>query len=155
MGKDYSFNIFDASANKPGHSLKKPPIKAKEETPSLSLQPESAIQLPPPHIPSEEELLEIFKKIYSMRDDLEKKFESFYEKSGFSPKELESFFSNPNNFSIEKWEKLQSMRESLENKIQTFVGVPVKSAKNKSKTASAKERKGKTIGARKKWIPMR
>lgn len=96
-------------------------------------------------------------QMHVMSADIEKKLSGVYDKSGRSREELTNYLENPNNFTKTQWERMESIRESLREKVYAAIGK--KKAKkiedDKKKAKMDKNRKGKTLGSRKGWMPMR
>jgi hypothetical protein len=64
---------------------------------------------------------------------------------------------NPNNFTSEEWERVQKERQKLLNSLKTEqeLKAPEKGElKPEQATKLNKERRSKTIGARRNWISM-
>jgi hypothetical protein len=101
------------------------------------------------------ELEELFAKMYAMKDDLDAKLNKVGELVGMSTKEISSYLNNPNNFSPAQWEKMQADRKKVEQQLYLGMGQEVKEKKAKKVLEKkAKERRGKMIGSRKKWLQM-
>jgi len=105
------------------------------------------------------ELTQTLEKISKMRRDLEKKLEDLYEQSGMSREQLQSYMENPQNVGTPMWDRIQQRREELSEKLSGMIGAEEKIRATAKKTQEAdkitKNRKGKTLGNRKKWIPIR
>lgn len=172
MAKKEEYNIFDHARKTLGNKDKVKqtphpltPDKTREKTKPPSPPPPP----PPPPSPPPNPILprpelpimrnmgvqEMLDRIRFMEDDLQKKMDKICELSGMSQKEIESFIENPNNFRPGYWKRAQLQKEQLEEKLYNALGLKAK--KNiikKKKVKLAKERKGKTLGARKGWMPM-
>jgi hypothetical protein len=73
-----------------------------------------------------------------------------------TPQQFNDYLDNPKNFSPREWEIVQKNKHLLEEKVWDVVGLELKPATGpKRRENLAGERKGKTLGARKKWIPMK
>lgn len=110
-----------------------------------------------PKIPPDNETQEMIAKIRTMQADLQSRFDVLYKKSGKTPEQLMEYLNNPKNFLPKDWEFIQKHKQVLENRVWDVVGEELKPVKNKIRTRANldDERKGKTLGARKKWLPMR
>ena len=101
------------------------------------------------------EVQEIFARMWRMQQEIQEKIDLIYEKTGMTRSKIESYLSNSNNFNPGVWDSLQKNIESLEQKIWSTVGKDVKKRSvDKKQQKLSKERKGKTLGGRKKWISM-
>lgn len=150
MKEEKPFNIFDAAG------------KQKKPTPKKAAPPKKEIPTPPIQKPAGNESLpstatveEMMKQMEKMRDDIRAKFEEVCSKGGVNPKQLGKFVEVFQ--STEAYQTMEKARLELEDKINSAVGIVVKmSSKEKKVTEKMdKDRKGKTLGTRKKWIPMR
>lgn len=99
---------------------------------------------------------EEFEKINKMRDELMVKLDEVYKKGGITYDEIERFLNNPQNFTEKQWKLLQEQREMYQEKLNALVGKKNSEKRDKSlKKKTSEERSRKTLGSRKKWIPMR
>lgn len=97
----------------------------------------------------------MLKKLRDMDDDLQQRMDKIAELSGMSPREVKRFIENPDNFPPEEWSRMQRKRDDLEKQIYSGIGIEYqKQIMKKKKKKIAKERRGKTLGARKGWIQM-
>lgn len=142
MEKQHPFNIFGSSKESTGKKPAKthpPPANVQQKTPTETIQSVNAT----------------IKKIFEMQEELKTKLEDIYEKTGLSRKEIEDFLKNPKNFPPGKWEQIQKDRALLEEKIQAIIGVDKKHVAKQEESKLSKDRKGKLLGGRKNWIPIR
>lgn len=164
MEKEHS-NIFDAAKKIAEKGTQKSSFPSRPSLASKPKSPAKPTPRPEPVKPAapvakepvlDPETEKIFEQMFKMRDELQNRLGDFYEKTGFSASEVEKFFNNPNNFTQEKWAKIQRDRSELEKKIYNVLGVEVKLQKQKvEKEQTSKERKAKSLGMRKNWIPIR
>lgn len=92
------------------------------------------------------------KKISEMQDyadRVEKQIEEVYRVTGWSRERLETYFSNPNNFTLADWERVNKERKELAAKMN----LP-QDDKN-ALLDQSKQRRKKGVGARRNWLPMR
>lgn len=145
MNKESPFNIFSAS------------VKKKTSADPAPIQPEPIPSPPATHKKTQidPEITKVLNKIYEMRDDLETQMGDLFKKTGMSRFEIESFLNNPTNYPKGKWDKIQTEKKILEDKLDSILGVDNKEKVKKAEVNTAKERKGKLLGGRKKWIPIR
>lgn len=101
------------------------------------------------------ELNDMFAKIYKMKDDLDNKFSRVREITGLSGSEISNYLNNPNNFTPFQWKQMEMDKKQAEEKLYLGLG---KGSKEKSAKKlvekKTKERRGKMLGARKKWLQM-
>jgi hypothetical protein len=159
MDENKPKNIFDAAASKSkkavppkGKTPAPPPKKIETPQPEVSIQPESLLDL---H--KDPEINGMLNKMYRMQENIQTKLNEAYDKSGISASQIKNFLNNPSNFSPDIWQKIQGQRDVLEKQI----GDVLKNYARKTKkgyapgsTVNSKERKSKTLGARRNWIPM-
>lgn len=142
---DQPSNLFDLSAN----NRKK---KARRE---IATSQSASSNASPSNI-SLQEAQSMLKQMKDKHNELIQKVDKSLEKSGHDSKELSDYFSNPSNFSGEEWRQLQQKKEEMETTILGFSSELVKQKKRKKiESKMTKQRKGKTLGARKNWIDMR
>lgn len=141
MKKDNESNIFDFAA------------KQKKAPPKAPGPPPAAPPKSPPNAPkkSTKEMLE---RMHYLHHDLQDKLETTYTKSGLPPKIVEVFSDV-----IEKapaWEHYQKEQRKLDEQVAQVIGTSAPRVKRRTRMAKKeKARKGKTLGARKKWLPMK
>ncbi len=101
------------------------------------------------------ELEEMFKKVYAIKDEVEAKINKLSELSGMSRQEIEIYLGNPNNFAPHIWTKIEREKKAVEDKLYADLGIGAKETRAKKlKEKQEKNRSGKTLGARKKWLQM-
>lgn len=105
----------------------------------------------------EPDVQEIIKKMKMMHEELTEKLDVVYKESGLTHSEIQEYLSNPKNFTKASWQYVQMNREHLQQKIWSLIGEEgKKNVMKKESEKTARERKAKTLGARKKgWIPMK
>jgi hypothetical protein len=138
---DQPFNLFDLSAK----SGKKKPEKERPSSPKAAPLPEI----------SGNDTEKILQKMKKMHSELRTQVELIFEKSGQDPRTFSDYFNNPSNFEPEEWSRLQRKKEEISAQILGQAGARELRKPKKPESRAAKERKGKTLGARKKWIDMR
>lgn len=101
---------------------------------------------------------DVFERIETMQKrhhELVKQLEETYQKSGVDPKELSKYCQNPDNFTDKQWEQYKERKEQIETSITGLSPEKLrKSKESKAATRVTKERRGKTLGARKNWLNM-
>lgn len=163
------FSLFSqASSRKPGKSrspsTSQPTAKPSPNSgkPSPVVKSDSKVSAPSPVKREEErgQTREMLNKVKDMHDQLEKSLEKVYEKLGWTSNYVKDFLDNPNNFDPKQWEQIQKQRQILRSGVWQGIGEEderkMKStAKQKEMDKTIKERKGKTMGARRNWISVR
>lgn len=140
MDSSHSSNIFDEASNKKSSSPKKELV-----VPSIP-----AVDI------SDEQVASLFEKAKKMRQEIDQKLQEVYDKTGMTRKEVENYMSNPKNFTVQEWQNIQIGRKDWEGRLYGILGQEYKEKRAKIvQDQSSKERKGKTLGARKNWIPVR
>lgn len=98
----------------------------------------------------------LLEKIFLMRQELEEKLNDIYEKTGIPRDEIERFINNPKNFSGAEWENIAKEKKQLEDQLYAILKLEKRHPTKKEVSDQAsKDRKGKVLGGRKKWIPIR
>lgn len=132
-------------------------IPKKDEAPSFSLKspikPLEEIVVPQISTESQQQ----YDLIIARRNEIDKELDKIYEKFNSDPESVRRYLDNPNNFSKISWEIYHKLRENYKNDLLSrFSQKDKKEMEEKEKRKLSKNVKGqKTIGSRKKWIPMR
>jgi len=101
------------------------------------------------------ELEEMLSRLRQMDEDLKGKVSRICEITGMTRKEVNRYIENPDNFTNFEWEEVQKEKKVLEERIYAAIGIKAKKTLEKQKKKKiTKERRGKTLGGRKGWIPM-
>ena len=142
-----SSNIFELSRGFP----KKPSKNPAAHTPPLKKE----TALPPP--PSKKEVLsdemvkEKIERMHILKQELQDTLVGVMEKGGITAPVLKHMIKG---FSSEQKKDLKIKKHLLEEKISKAVGKQVHTAE-REENLEQKVRKSKSLGNRKKWIPMR
>lgn len=151
MTEEKPFSIFNSSAY----------AKPKKDSSGVKKEEAQPSQTPPPSKKIEDsstktEIDAMMNKIRQMHDDIERKLDDVYQKTGMDPKKIKTLLDNPNNFNPRQWEAVQEQRKNYASQISP-PGVEGAESPSQESTENltVKERKSKTIGSRRKWIPMR
>jgi hypothetical protein len=136
MAKDDStFNIFDPTSHK----------KKKKEATSI-----------PPDIETRYKDLnvdEMLERIKTMQKDLENKLEETFEKGKISTTRVKEVISGLEEPSLDY---LRKEKKKFENEVFSALGEGArKEHLEKEQQKEDKVRKGKTLGSRRKWMPMK
>ncbi len=150
-------NIFEAASKKLGAKSSKAKTQSKIPPPSNEGQkppsPGPSSPTPPKVVNRDPEITDMLKNIEFMQKDLQNKLEYIKQKTGWGSEEIQKFMANPRNFSPKEWKQLQQNKDILGDQVWSTLGMELKPKESHRKNL-AKERKGKTLGARKKWISM-
>lgn len=143
MSDENAENIFEAASKAYGSGKKTP----KSDKPSKTKEP-----LPPA---TEEEIREQFSRVEGQYKDLKDRADEAYERAGLRREEVTRFLENPSNFTPDMWQSIEALRAEEEAALSRQVGVNVEKAERKRKlAASAKKKRRKFLGSRKKWMKM-
>lgn len=139
-------SIFDPSF----HSAKK---KVKQKPASAVVPPAVKNDQKPQ---SDEEIQKLFSHMQKMHEELNTKIDKAYQLSGKDPREVDEYFNDPSHFNPQEWNRIQQRKESLEESLSGLSKSDLKKKKVKKHVSKmSKDRKGKTLGARKNWLSMR
>jgi polyhydroxyalkanoate synthesis regulator phasin len=152
MGSSDSFNLFDPSS----HASKKQPAKKPNPSPpSPPPTPEQKEKIRE-NLYKDPELKEWLEKITHQKNELREIWVGLVEKGGHSPQSLKRYLNDLTNFSAEQKKLIQKKKDELDQTLGEQLSPSLKKLKKEKETESeTKTRKGKTLGARKKWIDMR
>lgn len=143
-----SSNIFDEASKKYSSERKKKEDARIKKPPA----PEPLAEKKPI---DDAELQRMFQRINALDDDLQKKMDRICEISGKTRKEIETYLNNQANFFPDEWKQIQLQKEQVEEMLFSKLGTDKQKQNAKKKKQLIKQRQGKTLGARKKWIDMR
>lgn len=142
---DSKTNIFDpdfqrSAASKPAKKEPKPkgiPFEIRRKT-----------------LMQDEEIKGILDRIDAIKNDLKEKVAVLIEKHGHTPSSIKKYLNDPKNFTPEQWIAIQKQKDE----IAKTVGVAIDPLMRKQKKIMEKKQedrsKNKSIGARKRWMPM-
>jgi hypothetical protein len=107
--------------------------------------------------------LKMIEEMKAAQDKIDHMLSEIYQLTGWTPKYLKSYLENPNNFSKEEWQNIQKQRKEFTDLIKTPKELETEKKTKKdfinqessSQSQIVKERRTKTAGARRKWLPMR
>jgi hypothetical protein len=136
-------NIFETAANR---------LSKKKQEPKVA-KPKSIHPFKHNKDPETEEML---KKMKDMKEDLKNKIDLIKNKNSAEAKQFKKMLENPSNFSKKEWNDIQKAKKLLGDKIWQAIGKPETPEEGlQSSPSNPMNRKAKTLGSRKKWIPMR
>jgi uncharacterized protein YdcH (DUF465 family) len=142
---DKDANIFETASKE---------LKKKSATPKKTKNPSK--NSPKSH--SDPELAEMLSQLHFMKSDLKSKFEEICRKSGLTIEQIENWIQTPKNLSPAEAAKLKSEREALADEVWQTLGPHLRPKAKTSVTTMRNnpdnERKAKTLGARKRWLPV-
>ena len=160
MNEDKPKNIFEAA----GKAKKPAPSKGAVPSPSPKKEgtPPPEVNLNPPKelvdLHRDPEINEMLNKMFSVQENFQTQLNEIYDSSGISTNQIKNYLNNPGNFSPDMWQKIQGQRDVLEKKmgdvLKTYAKKRTKGHIAQGKNGLSKERKSKTLGTRKNWIPM-
>jgi len=151
----------------PGNYLGQPGKKRSKSKSDKLLKTNEMAPLPPfaqdrkaldneeifdPEVMTVSDVLRMIEKYRKMHDNVERQLDYIYQRTGLSPKQIEDYLSNPNNFTHMEWEKIKREHEAFEH---SFKVKKNKETSSPNKIENVKERKTKTMGSRRNWIPVR
>lgn len=139
-------NIFEAVASQLGSKKKEANPSKKKESPRKNPSPAATYKDP--------ETQEMLQKIKEMGDDLKNKLDNIKSKTGPAAEHFKKLLSNEYILSPKEFDEIELAKKLLETKVWESVGKPSLDEKSQA-PAPATDRKAKTLGARKKWIPMK
>lgn len=164
MDEDKPKNIFEAAAASrpkkkplaPSQGMAIPAPKEREISRNEPVFEGSAELI---HMHRDPDINQMLNKMYRMQDDLQSRLTQIYDENSISSNQVKNFLDNPSNFPPEVWQKIQNQRDSLENKIGAVLKTYARKKKKgiigmNQKEGVSKERKSKTLGSRRNWIPM-
>jgi hypothetical protein len=150
------FDLFRQPSKKPRST---PQSGGAPSTPSTKAIPPDSFTPPESKESSflaSTEYKEMLNNMTKMHDDLENKLAAVFERSGWSIQKIKQFLENPNNFNKFEWSRVQQEREHWNKQIWAIVGESGQQRViNQEKKKAADSKKGKFLGARKNWIPIR
>lgn len=146
-------------SNSPFDLFRQPPKKPRSPPQTGAVPPtpsKEAAPAPAPSFTTSAEYKEIYDKVSKMHDDLEKQLAEMFQQSGWSLQKIKQYLENPNNFNQFEWSRIQQEREHWNKQIWNIVGESGKARViSQEKKKAAEGKKGKLLGARKNWIPIR
>lgn len=150
MDRTPSQNIFDEAGRK---RLKRNEEKFVPTESSKRVLPSEAKPLVSIN---ESDIDQMFERMVEIRRSLDKKSDELKDAIAVSREDVSKFFQDPKNFSPEEWAIIQESRLELEKKVWAVVGKdPAKVRQKQIEDKESKLRKGKTVAARRNWIPIR
>lgn len=100
------------------------------------------------------EIKEMLDRIDAIKNDLKDRVSVLIEKHGYTPSTIKKYLNDPKNFTPEQWVLIQKQKDE----IAKTVGVAIDPIMRKQKKIQEKKQddrsKNKSIGARKRWMPM-
>lgn len=105
-------------------------------------------------IMKDNEVKEMIDRIDTIKKELSEQVAVLIEKHGYTPNSIKKYLNDPRNFTPEQWLAIQKQKEE----IAKTVGVAIDPIMRKQKKLMEKKQddrsKNKSIGARKRWMPM-
>lgn len=154
MGNKSGGSIFDPEFQRSAPKKKKeatPPPKPK----SKPLPPEQQEKLRKQLI-KDPELSAWLEQISLKKEELKTKLAELIDIKGFTPNSIKKYLSNASNFTPDAWKEIQDRRAEIKKSLgSNFELTLVEGERKKQKKEMDHNRKGKTLGARKNWMPMK
>jgi hypothetical protein len=136
--------------------LKQPPLPAyvSGESDKLKQKENSDQKL-------SQDIDKMMQQFAAAQDEIEQKLDQIYQLSGWTPEMIKNHLSNPNNFDQATWAFIEKERESLNQMFNPGKKQKIGGDKSPSQVSSepnipksARERRNKSIGVRRNWIPL-
>lgn len=138
-------NIFDPALQKVKKKTKETP-----HAPIMSTEKRRELIMKDP------EVKEWITRIEELNRSLKEKIGDLIEKHGFTPRSVKGYLNNPKNFTPDQWNLIQKQRVEIEKMVGIALDPVLRKEQKKAEAkVRDKERKGKTLGSRKNWMPMR
>lgn len=149
-------NIFEeASRSRVPRRIERKPeveeeVKQSQIVDNVNVESSSSAAL------SNEDADVMLSKMHTMRRELEEKMDDVISLAGVSKEEVTTFLDNPDNFSPTEWEKVKEKKEELAKMAMQITGQKDNKRKvARKEEADTKKLRQKSLGGRKRWIPMR
>ena len=146
-----SFSIFDASSHKPKKGAKPAP-----KEPPKPLSKREVTEETKKRLFKDPQIKEWIERIETLHQEIESKTNQLIEKGGQSPLSIKRYLDDPKNFTQKDWQLIQVQRDTMDKDFGRSID-PLfpKQRKEKENKTLSKERKGKSLGSRKRWLDMR
>lgn len=116
---------------------------------------ESPIAAKNPSVIPDPETHEMLAKMDRMAQELEEAINRTLESTKMTKSQFDAFLNDRKNFSPQQWEEIQKLKASLGKQfISLFGNEGTAFVEKVAVTKATKAKRGKSLGARKKWIPM-
>lgn len=137
--KNEEFNLFS-----------QPPAKKKGPS-GEKKRPEQMERIPEELLSKHQDVDSMLKRMHEIRNDIQDKLESAYKKTGITPNTLEQYIEALPEQSHLNEEKIEKLQENA----YAATGIKPKISGSRKVVKATKTRQAKTLGSRKKWLPMR
>lgn len=104
---------------------------------------------------TQSEAFEMLQKMKGMNVDLENQLRDLYKQGKESGVNVDNLLRNPAIFPMSEWNTINMEKDKLLAKMNDIVDPMRGKKKKKSISQLTKERKGKTLGSRRNWMPMK
>lgn len=149
-------NIFEAASKK----LSKSDPTQDKQTPEP--KPSAAARMPKINT----EIQEMMDKMDQMKRDLDSQLDKFRRQMGMTEDQLKKYLNYTRNLNLDKWDSIKENASKLDNSLMEILGKNYTKWEDIDKSyhaegpapvkaVSEKERKSKTSGGRRKWMPMK
>lgn len=104
---------------------------------------------------TQSEAFDMLQKMKGMNVDLENQLRDLYKQGKESGVNVDNLLRNPAIFPMGEWNTINREKDKLLAKMNDIVDPMRGKKKKKSISQLTKERKGKTLGSRRNWMPMK
>lgn len=101
------------------------------------------------------EVMKMIEKYRKMHDQLDRQLDEVYQKSGFTPRQIQDYLANPNNFNEQEWERIQKKRQEFEKSFNVKKEGGLAKPLLNQQFKETKPRRTKNVGVRRNWIEVR
>lgn len=153
---DMDRNIFDAASKKLRKEEKRPTVQNQPSSSPLPASEKKEIQLQSGYGDADPEVIEMFHRIRQMKRDIDSNLSDLRTKGESYRIDVDQYIEKSGGLFPKELEKVHQDEQAFINKVNSLF-TPEACLKKvvKSKDQLTQERKGKTLGSRKKWIPIR
>lgn len=118
-------------------------------------RPKSSKESQKPKPCAKDEAFDILQKMKGMNEDLKNQMEEVYRLGRIYNIDVNTLLQNPESPVAQEWNRVQKEKDKLMAKMAVVVTPSMSQKKGKSIQQMTKERRGKTLGSRRNWMPMK
>lgn len=128
-----------------------PPLPFAKDIKKPAMKPSSMEKM------TTKEALQVVKDLKKTHLDIENKLHELYEKTGWTPRQLQKYLTDHSNFTPEQLGQLEKEREALLKSFEMTdeLEKQIKADLSGGGVRKEKSRKSKTAQVRRSWIPMK
>lgn len=97
---------------------------------------------------------EMLEKIDAIKKELKDKVAELIEKHGYTPASIRKYLNDPKNFTPAQWTQIQKQKDDITKAIGIAIDPMMRKQTKVVEKAKGDRAKNKSIGARKRWMPM-